>query len=165
MLATWLGRPHVERWWREPSDPVSVAERYRPMVDGTDPTEGFVVALDGRSIGFAQRYRIEDDPVWHQAIVTALGDGAGVGIDYLIGDPGLVGRGVGRRMIADFTALTWSRYPDAWRIVVAVQHGNTPSRRALEAAGFQLVWGGTLETGDPSDLGVSDVYVLIRPGT
>jgi aminoglycoside 6'-N-acetyltransferase len=102
LLADWFGRPHVETWWREPSDPASVEAAYGPMVDGTDPTEGFPVLLEGRSVGFNQCYRITDDPDWKHAVtgvIGTVGSDAAIGIDYLIGDPTLTGQGLGRRMI------------------------------------------------------------------
>ena len=163
-LATWLSRPHVERWWREPCDLASVEERYRPLVDGSDPTDGFVVLLQGRPIGFAQSYRIDDDPEWRACVQQLVGDTAGVGIDYLIGDADLVGRGIGRRMIAAFVDDCWRRYPLAERVVVVLQQDNAASWKALEASGFSRVWEGDVESGDPSDRGPSFLYVLCRPG-
>ncbi len=162
LLATWLARPHVRQWWREPSDPVSVEQNYGPMLDGSDPSEGFVVHLDGRPIGYVQRYLADDDPDWREAIRSALGDTGGVGIDYLIGEPDHLHRGVGRRMIALFAGECWSRYPSQDRIVVAVQQDNVASWKALEAAGFRRVWAGDLESSDPSDQGPSFVYVTAR---
>ena len=47
LLAEWLGRPHVARWWREPSDLAAVEATYGPLIDGSDPTEGFI-AVGGR---------------------------------------------------------------------------------------------------------------------
>ena len=95
LIATWLARPHVRRWWRQPSDPASVEEDFGPLVDGSDPTEGFIVHLDGRPIGYLQRGLVEDDPETQHAIGTSLGDAGGIGIDYFIGEPELVGRGIG----------------------------------------------------------------------
>ncbi len=163
-LATWLSRPHVERWWREPSDLATVDERYRPLVDGSDPTEGFVVVLNGRPIGFVQRYRIDDDPEWRQSIQSLVGDSSGVGIDYLIGEADLVGQGIGRRMISEFVGDCWRRYPLEDRIVVVLQQANAASWKALEASGFRRVWEGQFESTDPSDRGPSFLYVLGRTG-
>ena len=162
VLATWLARPHVRRWWREPSDQASVEEHYGPLVDGSDPTEGFVVHLDSRPIGYAQRYLVDDDPEWCETITSSLGGTGGVGIDYLIGEPDLVGRGIGRRMISGFAAECWSRHPSEDRIVVALQQDNVASWKALEAAGFRRAWEGDIESSDPSDRGHSFIYVVAR---
>jgi aminoglycoside 6'-N-acetyltransferase len=163
-LATWIARPHVERWWREPSDLAAVEERYGPLTEGSDTTEGFVVHLQGRPIGFVQRYLIDDDPEWRTTIERVLGESAGVGIDYLIGEADVVGRGVGRRMITEFVDDCWLRYPLVDRMVVALQQDNAASWKALEASGFRRAWEGDLESADPSDRGPSFLYVIDRPG-
>ena len=162
LITTWLARPHVQRWWREPSDQESVAENYGPLVDGSDATEGFIVHLGARPIGYVQRYLIRDDPGWRATITSSLGDAGGIGIDYLIGEPDLVGRGIGRLMISRFASGCWGRYPSEDRIVVALQQDNVASWRALEAAGFRRSWEGDIESSDPSDEGPSFIYVARR---
>jgi aminoglycoside 6'-N-acetyltransferase len=37
---------------------------YGPGIDGTDPTEVFVVEVNGTSVGMIQRYMNRDDPGW-----------------------------------------------------------------------------------------------------
>jgi aminoglycoside 6'-N-acetyltransferase len=158
LLATWLARPHVARWWREPSDLVSVEQNYGPIADGRDATEGFIVHFRGLPIGYVQRYVIDEHPDWRESI----GHGGGIGIDYLIGVRDLVGMGVGRRMIAVFVDASWNRYPSANHIAVALQQTNIASWKALEASGFRRVWTGDLVSSDPSDRGPSFIYVLDR---
>lgn len=164
LLASWLARPHVERWWREPTDLACVQARYRPLVEGTDPTEGLVVMLDARPIGFVQRYRLLSDPEWLAVLPSALNQASGFGLDYLIGDATLVGRGIGRRMIATVVARSWARYPDDQWCVVALQQDNIASWKALEACGFERDWSGQLPSSHPSDRGPSFIYRLGRPG-
>jgi aminoglycoside 6'-N-acetyltransferase len=164
LLATWLGRPHVAQWWREPADLAAVVENYGPLVEELDPTEAFIVHFDGSPIGYVQRYLIDEEPDWQSSLRLATTDAGGIGIDYLIGEPALVGMGVGRRMIAEFATACWKRYPSADRITVAVQQDNLASWKALEASGFRRVWAGHLESDDPSDEGPSFVYVAHRAG-
>jgi aminoglycoside 6'-N-acetyltransferase len=165
-LAGWLAAPHVAPWWREPSDLASVRAAYRPLVDGTDPTEGLVVEVDGEPVGFAQRYRVAADPGWCRAVTVGVGPVAArsVGIDYLIGEEPWTGRGLGRTLIADLVAGTWSGYPEAAAVLVAVDQGNHRSWRALQAAGLRRVWAGRLDSDDPSDAGPSYLYRVDRPG-
>jgi len=162
VIATWLALPHVARWWRQPSDLASVEVDFGPLLDGSDATEGFVVRLDGRPIGYAQRGLIEDDPEAQHVIRTSLGDAGGIGIDYFIGEPDLVGRGIGRAMISRFADGCFARYPPERRIVVDLQQDNVASWKALEAAGFRRVWAGDLESTAPSDEGPSFIYLLDR---
>ena len=162
LLAAWLARPHVGRWWREPSDLAAVSRRYGPLVEETDPTEAFIVHLQDRKIGYVQRYLIADDPDWSQALRAALDDVGDIGIDYFIGEPDLIGIGVGRRMISQFADACWIRHPSAEQITVVLQQENVASWRALEAAGFRRVWSGDIDSPDPSDRGPSFIYVALR---
>jgi aminoglycoside 6'-N-acetyltransferase len=163
LLANWLARPHVLRWWREESDIAAVDAAYGPLIDGTDATEAFVAVHDGQPIGYIQRYRLDDNPEWQQSIFSAVGETNAAGIDYLIGDESLTGQGLGRRLISDFVDDSWQRYPDIAAIAVAVQQENRASWRALEGAGFVRQWAGALVSDDPSDQGPSYVYLKARP--
>lgn len=164
LVARWLGREHVQRWWREPSDLGSVERNYGPLLSGSDPTEAFVVRLGGRPIGYVQRYLVNDDPQWRETVRSSLGEDGGIGIDYLIGEADLVGQGIGRSMISRFVDECWERHPSETRIAVALQQDNVASWKALEASGFRRAWAGELASSDPSDRGPSFVYVALRPG-
>ena len=64
--------------------------------------------------------------------------------------------------MGSFTALTLERYGDTEGVAVAVQQGNRRSWRALEKAGYDRVFTGSIESDDPSDDGPSYVYVRRR---
>jgi aminoglycoside 6'-N-acetyltransferase len=183
LLIDWPGRPHVAQWWREPCDVVAVEAAYGPLIDGSDPTEGFIALLGtagegevgesgSQPLAFIQRYRFDQNPDWQRTVAHALGPGPGgsnlvgaaAGIDYLIGDQTMTGRGLGRQMISAFVDLAWSRFPDVSVVIVAVDQANKASWRALEGAAFQRAWGGVLDSDDPSDEGPSYLYVRHRPG-
>jgi len=157
-LSRWQASPHVARWWRDPADLASVIGEYGPVVDGTDPTEVFVIELEGEPIGIIQRYLLADYPAW--ASVLDLRDA--VGIDYYLGDPDLIGRGLGSRAIARFARDTLIRYGEAALVVAAPQQGNVASWRALEKAGFARLWAGRLDSDHPSDAGPAYVYAFWR---
>jgi aminoglycoside 6'-N-acetyltransferase len=166
LLATWLATPHVARWWPDDHDLEAVRDGYAPMVDGTDSTRGFVVEDAGRSIGYLQRYALDDEPNWALVLTEALGGRVdlrrALGLDYLIGEIDSVGRGVGTAMLLAFTEATWSTEAEVDSFVVAVQQENVASWSALERAGFRRVWSGTLVTDDPSDQGPAHVYLCGR---
>ncbi len=112
LLAHWLSRPHVQRWWREPADIETVEARYGPMIGGSDPTDGFIVLNDGQPIGFAQRYLLEDNPDWQSTVSVGVGPVCAAGIDYLIGIQSATGRGLGPRVIEALVADCWRTYPE-----------------------------------------------------
>ena len=164
-LSRWLGAPHVAVWWRQPHHAADLEAEFGPVVDGRDPTEVLVVEEDGHDVGLIQRYRLDDNPQWEQAVSVGSAPRPAIGIDYLIGDESRIGKGLGPRIIARITDDTWERYPEAVAVVVAVQQANRRSCRALEKAGFEREWSGVLRSIDPSDAGPSHVYVRLRPIT
>jgi len=163
-LSRWLAEPHVAEWWRDPSDLPSVEAAYLPCLDGTDPTEVFIIEAAARPAGLIQRYLVADHPGWDRAMrATGTVSGCAAGIDYLVGEPDLRGQGYGTAAIALFTSLTFRRYPQADAVVAVPQQDNVASWRALERAGFGRWWSGLLESGDPSDAGPAYLYGLSRP--
>jgi aminoglycoside 6'-N-acetyltransferase len=159
-VSRWLAEPHVSQWWREPSDLPAVEAKYLPCIDGSDPTEIFVIEVDGSPAGFIQRYLVADNPDWAEVLraTGTTGWETAFGIDYLIGDPALTGRGIGSAAIRQFTASSFARYPFAGSAVVNVLQDNIASWRALERAGYSRVWAGELASDDPSDAGPSFLY-------
>lgn len=158
LLRRWLLTPHVREWWRDEPTEQYVEQQYGPVVDGTDPTRAFTIRLDGVPIGLIQSYRHVDEPDWDRLV--GVPDAAG--IDYLIGAPEHCGRGVGTAVLAEFAKLVLDRYPDIATVVAAPQRDNRASCRALEKAGFTLLETRDLQSDDPSDFGVSAIYVLPR---
>ncbi|HEY5245297.1 MAG TPA: GNAT family N-acetyltransferase [Acidimicrobiales bacterium] len=162
-LSGWLSEPEVRRWWREDPALDAIETRYGPIVDGDDPTEVFVVVVDGVASGIIQRYRTADDPDWARALRTAVPATVrtpSAGVDYLLGRPDVRGRGVGTAAIDAFSATVFDELLDVTTIVASVQQANRASWRALERAGYRRVWAGRLDTADPSDDGPA--YVLVR---
>jgi aminoglycoside 6'-N-acetyltransferase len=163
MLSSWLGEPHVARWWREPSDAAAVEARYGPAIDGADPTELFVVECSAEPVGFIQRYATDDEPAWRRTLEDAGLFEPAIGVDYLIGRADQTGSGLGPVMISAFVAHSWRRYPEVRVVAVTVQQDNRASWRALEKAGFRRAWSGRLDSEDPGDEGPSHLYLLERP--
>ena len=58
-----------------------------------------VVELDGRAVGFLQWYRPEDEAEWYPGVNIPTGTAA---VDMAIGDPDLIGQGLGRRVLLEF---------------------------------------------------------------
>jgi RimJ/RimL family protein N-acetyltransferase/aminoglycoside phosphotransferase (APT) family kinase protein len=156
LLARWQARPHIARWWGEPANLAAITAKYMPRIEGADPTEMFIIEVEGAPAGVIQRYRMADYPDW----VAAIGCGDAAGIDYYLGDQSLTGRGLGSRAIAAFARDTLARYPDLPLVIAAPQQDNVASWRALEKAGFSRLWEGQPDSDDPSDSGPAYVYGL-----
>jgi len=124
-LQTWLEREHVSPWWRD--------ER---VEDHRDPNEHFIIELDGEPVGMIQTYLVDDYPEW-KAAIGAEPDLAGV--DLLIGDEGLIGRGLGPRVLEQFAREVVFARPETAALVATVEEGNRRSWRAFEKAGFRHV--------------------------
>ena len=56
LLYEWFQREHVRRWWGERLTLEAVETRYLPRIDGSDPTDVYLITLDGRPVGLIQTY-------------------------------------------------------------------------------------------------------------
>jgi aminoglycoside 6'-N-acetyltransferase len=160
VLQRWLGEPHVARWWNHDTSDAAVEKDFGPVIDGVEPGEDFVVELDGRPVGLIQLSRFSDHPDYaaELAPVLAVGEGDGT-IDYLIGEPSLVGRGLGARLIDIFVDHVWASAPDLDALVVAVHEDNEASWRGLQRAGFTLVGHSLMAPDNPVD---DERHVVLR---
>jgi aminoglycoside 6'-N-acetyltransferase len=161
LLSSWLAKPFVQRWWQH--DPESVEADFGEGIDGIDPTEYVIASLDGHPIGLVQRGQVGDDPEWMTTLSVVAAPADAFNIDYLIGEESLTGRGSGTAMVGAFLAGSWRRYPDATKAIVDINAENVASWKLLERLGFHRVWTGHLESGHPSDDGISVIYELARP--
>jgi aminoglycoside 6'-N-acetyltransferase len=133
MISQWLGEPHVARWWSD--EPSEQLNEFEAAIAGRDPTRVLVVEDAGRDVGWAQWYRWADSPDEAPDYGATEHD---FGIDYGIGEPAQVGRGIGTELIALLVRRVRQVHPRA-PILVAVATPNTASRRVLEKNGFALI--------------------------
>lgn len=165
MLCDWLARPHVRAWWHHDPSPASVDADFGPGIEGQDPVEYFVVAIDGDECAFIQSCQLHDEDEWWSALQVIDAPRDAFTVDYFIADPTRIGHGLGTAMIGAFLADRWRRYADATCSIVDVDPANPPSWRALEKNGYRAVWEGELDVSDPRDQGPCRVYRLERPAT
>ena len=154
----------MARWWHHEWSEEALERDFGGSVDGTEPGEDLVVALDGRPVGLVQRSVIADYPddlAGFEALTEV--PGGAVELDYLIGEPDLRGRGLGSRMIAEVVAATWRDRPEAPAVLVAVVAANRASWRALEKAGLRRVAEGEMAPDNPVDDPWHHVYRIDRP--
>lgn len=134
-VAAWRQQDHVRRWWDGDGDPTleGVTAAYGAAIDGMTPTRMWVVEVNGRSVGFVQDYRVRDYPDF--ALLTP--DPDAVGVDYAIGEPEWVGRGLGSRMLWAWMLRTRRRFGDVTSYFAAPDHRNESSLRILDKVGFR----------------------------
>lgn len=134
-VARWRAEAHVLAWFAEdgPPDLRSVTEKYAARIDGRSPIRMWVAEVNGRSVGFLQDYRIRDVP----GFPLLVPDPDTVGVDYAIGEPEWVGRGLGARVLWAWMARTRHRFPGSATYFAAPDHRNESSLRMLDKAGFQ----------------------------
>lgn len=127
LLAVWVSAPHVARWWD------GLEERLDKIRQAmTEPsTRPFVILMDGRPIGYIQTYDVhgeDDHPYQDQPAGT-------FGLDILIGEADLVGKGLGPRVINEFVRRLFAE--GVRRVVIDPDPDNRQAIRAYEKAGFR----------------------------
>ena len=135
-MLRWWRAPHAARWFGpyEPDDLRGCEAVYGPSIDGTDPARVHILEIDGRSGGYLQHYLVRDEPVY----LAAVGDDQAAGIDFIIGEDDLIGKGLGPLVIAEYVrTIVVAAYPWIRRVVSSPDADNGRSIRALEKAGFQ----------------------------
>ena len=163
LLGRWLAQPHVARWWNHDSSPTAMEADFGAVIDRLDPADVLIVSLGARPIGLLQRYTFADNPSYIAELAGLIdAPGAALSIDYLIGEPELLGRGLGSAMIRAAVDAIWRDHPDAPSIIVPVSTANVASWRALERAGFTLAATGWLTPDNPIDDGDHRVYRIAR---
>ncbi|CAM5534722.1 Lysine N-acyltransferase MbtK OS=Streptomyces cyaneofuscatus OX=66883 GN=G3I52_20140 PE=3 SV=1 [Streptomyces cyaneofuscatus] len=115
-------------------------------------------------MGLLQRCRLADYPEYLVEVSTLVEVPSGaMTMDYLIGEPQLVGRGIGPRMIRSALQAIWDEHSDAPCVLVPVSVANRASWRALEKAGMRRVAEGELEPDNPVDGRAHYLYRVDRP--
>lgn len=145
-VAAWLRRDHVAPWWRDHIE--ESLEGYRAAIEGREPTDHYLIAVDRRPVGMIQTYLVSDYPEW-QAVVQ-VGDGV-AGVDLMIGEAGLVGQGLGPRILDEFVRDVVFASPAVSAVVATPEEANRRSWRAFEKAGFRYIRA-VIDEGEPARL-------------
>jgi aminoglycoside 6'-N-acetyltransferase len=154
----------VARWWNHDPRLEAIERAFGTVVDGLDPTEIFVVSTQGHPFGLLQRYTFADNPQYLLELTPILDvPASAISMDYLVGEPHALRRGLGTSMLQVAIRSTWLRYPLAPALVVPVVAANIASWRVLERAGFHRAAEGPLEPDNPIDDRLHYIYRIDRP--
>ncbi|MFD7550414.1 GNAT family N-acetyltransferase [Streptomyces sp. NPDC059816] len=165
LLGQWLAHPHVARWWNHDPSPEGVERHFGAAARGEEPSVDRLVLADGEPVGLVQQVRLADYPDYREELSGVVEVPAGAyTIDYLIGPPERIGRGLGPLVIAAAVEDLWRAPRSARCVIVPVVAGNRRSWRALEHAGLRRVGSGPLEPDHPQDDPLHHVYRIDRPG-
>lgn len=127
----WLALPHVAKWYTEPQDWLYELEHRK---DEFRWLHHFIAEADGVPFGFCQYYEYR---MGGESWQGDLPVGGSYSIDYLIGEPSLLGRGLGKWMILQLVRRVRAQ-TGAARILVQPEPENAASCRALASAGFHF---------------------------
>ena len=98
LMHRWLNNDFVARWWPGWPSLEQVRAKYRPRIEGNDPTKCFIVEVEATPTGFIQCYYIRDYPDYPIGPEAANA----AGIDLFIGERERAYRGLGPRLIREF---------------------------------------------------------------
>jgi aminoglycoside 6'-N-acetyltransferase len=125
LVAAWVRRPHVARWWGDPEQAIA-AVRQHPVA-----TEA-LIDVDGRPVGFVCWQTLPRE----ELVAAGLGDLPGdlVDIDIMIGEPDTLGHGIGPAALGHVLARL--RGEGVRLVGIAAAMANRRAMRAYEKAGF-----------------------------
>jgi RimJ/RimL family protein N-acetyltransferase len=135
LMERWLTVPHVSRWYPHPEDWLNELHERR---DEFRFITHFIAEYEGVPVGFCQYYDChfaQAYEVWNEQWRVSERKGEVFSLDYLIGEPEYLRRGLGKGMILQM--LDKLRRTGAKTILVQPEEKNIVSCRVLESCGFQ----------------------------
>ncbi len=129
LVARWLKEPHVARWWGNAGEELQNIEEH--LTSAT--VEPYLILMDDKPIGYLQSYDVHGEGDHPYADMPK----GAIGIDLSIGEPSLVGRGHGPRLIEAFVQELFQKGVEC--VVIDPDPDNAQAIRAYEKAGFHAV--------------------------
>jgi aminoglycoside 6'-N-acetyltransferase len=135
LLLKWLETPHVKAWWDQDIQWTYelIQEKYAAS---SSSKHCFIICFDKVPIGYIQYYSIHDFSE-EPDCETASPRQACAGLDWHIGDPDYIGKGIGPKALVLF--LKEDVYTDFDTLFVDPDTANRAAIRAYEKAGFRKI--------------------------
>ena len=135
LMHRWLNNDFVARWWPGWPSLEQVRAKYRPRIEGNDPTKCFIVEIEATPTGFIQCYYIRDYPDYPIGPEAANA----AGIDLFIGERERAYRGLGPRLIREFLGRVVFVELAVDSCIIGPAQNNRAAIRAYEKAGFKYL--------------------------
>lgn len=131
-LYQWLQEPHVARWWGDFSDRGRFELHFMEQME-SDWRFPNLAVLGQKPVGYMQY-----DVAALRAGELGLAEAGGVlGLEFLLGDRSLLGKGLGRALVMRAIDLLF-REPAIRALVADLAPENEIARKVLSGAGFAL---------------------------
>lgn len=140
LIVRWRNLPHVRRYWDPDLPPTTLAsaiEELRPDLAPDAASTPCIVELEGRPIGYVQFYRWASYADDAEDVGIPFDDRT-YGLDIFIGEPELVGKGIGTRVV-DILAGYLIGELGAGVVALTTDVTNHAAQRCYEKAGFHKV--------------------------
>lgn len=129
LFREWLHAPHVRKWYTHPENWLYEVKNEGGGFYGI---YHFIVMHDGRSVGFCQYYEYRlGGEAWHGDTDIS----GAYSIDYLIGEPDCLRRGIGKAAVCALIEEI-KQVDGATKIIVQPDENNAASCALLRACGF-----------------------------
>ena len=149
----WLNQPHMREFFQ--TTPISLDEverKYAPRTKPGCPTRCLLAVLDDTPVGYRQSYKNASYPNYAAEIEVT----DGISIDYCIGNPAYLGRGIGADMLRAFLdTQAFHLFHQETKCYICHEIANEKALRCVTSAGFTLLRD-VIDEGKPSRLFVYD---------
>lgn len=131
LIHHWMHQPYVVQFWQQAWPVQRWREEIVNQLTG-DHSLPLIVADNGADAAYLEVYRVGRDRLAgyypHQP--------HDLGLHIAIGEPARIGKGLGRRLLADLISGLFDADPECVRIVAEPDSSNVASLTAFRAAGF-----------------------------
>jgi RimJ/RimL family protein N-acetyltransferase len=136
LMERWLYEPYVAQWYKHPDHWLrELRERHGEFAY----ISHFIVQFRSQAIGFCQYYdcfHSQQHEIWNDDWKGGDKQGEVFSIDYLIGEPEYLRRGLGAKIVTEL--ISKLKAIGAKKCVVSPEPENIASNRVLEVNGFIL---------------------------
>ncbi len=137
LLLKWLETLHVKTWWDSQLEwtPELIQKKYEPYLNGSNLMKAYIFSVESKPIGYIQYYNKHDFPREHDYAMELPESCAA--IDWYIGEPEFIGRGIGPRALELF--LDTLVFPNFDTVFVDPDTANASAIRAYEKIDFKTI--------------------------